>query len=484
MGNSIGIKLTSIKENSLLKKIKLGKDPSFSILPYIYFISKINDIPIDSDIKHEFIEKFTLRNIYTEKEFEINIDKIKSDKFSNEFSFKIEDFPKINQVLILSSIKENSISEKCNLKKEKIILLGNEKKYFQSINDVIQCVNSNNKKFIFFNFIEDKVFQIDFNEKIKLFNFENKEELGFECQEITINYFLKFYYESEWGKDQMNKYNNQTEHIDDKKKESLTNNKSIEENNSNMSDNETNNNKDNNKTNNIQDNNEDNNIQDNNIKNNNIQDNNIQGNNIKDNNFQDNNNKDNNIQVNNNKDNNKNNNIQDNNEVNNIQDNNKKNDVKDNIKENNKVNENIIEKNDNDDKNDGVEIIKNINSEVKENNNNIMKESINENLKSEENNIKNNIIKENENNNNKKNTNHPKEYQSEKKIKKNVFKIKEKYKKNFPIYSQIDSNFRFIHKDKNNSSYIDSRDKIIIDSIDLKECKISGYDIYLGLIEQ
>ena len=227
MGNSIGIKLTSIKENSLLKKIKLGKDPSFSILPYIYFISKINDIPIDSDIKHEFIEKFTLRNIYTEKEFEINIDKIKSDKFSNEFSFKIEDFPKINQVLILSSIKENSISEKCNLKKEQIILLGNEKKYFQSINDVIQCVNSNNKKFIFFNFIEDKVFQIDFNEKIKVFNFENKEELGFECQEITINYFLKFYYESEWGKDQMNKYNNQTEHIDNKNKESLTDKKNI-----------------------------------------------------------------------------------------------------------------------------------------------------------------------------------------------------------------------------------------------------------------
>ena len=26
MGNSIGIELTSIKENSLLKKIKLGKD--------------------------------------------------------------------------------------------------------------------------------------------------------------------------------------------------------------------------------------------------------------------------------------------------------------------------------------------------------------------------------------------------------------------------------------------------------------------------
>ena len=47
-----------------------------------------------------------------------------------------------------------------------------------------------------------------------------------------------------------------------------------------------------------------------------------------------------------------------------------------------------------------------------------MKESINKNLKSEENNIKNNIIKENENNNNKKNTNLPKEYQSEKKLKK------------------------------------------------------------------
>jgi hypothetical protein len=64
-----------------------------------------------------------------------------------------------------------------------------------------------------------------------------------------------------------------------------------------------------------------------------------------------------------------------------------------------------------------------------------------------------------------------------------IRKVKEKYKVNFPIYSQIDLNFRFIHKDNNNSSEIDTRDKIIIDSIDLKESKITGYDIYSGLIE-
>ena len=45
-----------------------------------------------------------------------------------------------------------------------------------------------------------------------------------------------------------------------------------------------------------------------------------------------------------------------------------------------------------------------------------------------------------------------------------IRKVKEKYKINFPIYSQIDLNFRFIHKDNNNS--LDTRDKIIIDSID------------------
>ena len=64
-----------------------------------------------------------------------------------------------------------------------------------------------------------------------------------------------------------------------------------------------------------------------------------------------------------------------------------------------------------------------------------------------------------------------------------IRKVKQKYKVNFPIYSQIDLNFRFIHKDNNNSSEIDTRDKIIIDSIDLKESKITGYDIYSGLIE-
>ena len=64
-----------------------------------------------------------------------------------------------------------------------------------------------------------------------------------------------------------------------------------------------------------------------------------------------------------------------------------------------------------------------------------------------------------------------------------IRKVKEKYKVNFPIYSQIDLNFRFIHKDNNNSSEIDTRDKIIIDSIDLKESKITGFDIYSSLIE-
>ena len=64
-----------------------------------------------------------------------------------------------------------------------------------------------------------------------------------------------------------------------------------------------------------------------------------------------------------------------------------------------------------------------------------------------------------------------------------IRKVKEKYKVNFPIYSQIDLNFRFIHKDNNNSSEIDTRDKIIIDSINLKESKITGFDIYSSLIE-
>ena len=64
-----------------------------------------------------------------------------------------------------------------------------------------------------------------------------------------------------------------------------------------------------------------------------------------------------------------------------------------------------------------------------------------------------------------------------------IRKVKEKYKINFPIYSQIDLNFRFIHKDNNNSSKIDTRDKIIIDSINLKESKITGFDIYSSLIE-
>ena len=187
MGNSIGIKLISISNNQILNSI-IFPETNNKIIPYIYFISKINDIFIQNFNKSNIINKITLFNIITLKETNINLNKTTTENILKDVNYLVCKYPNINNFLLISNVIKNSFSEKKKIKKNKMILIGTDKKYFNDINDITESLNDKKSKFIFYNFEEDYLLEIN--------NEENKEEnLGFEIQEMKRESFIKFYIE-------------------------------------------------------------------------------------------------------------------------------------------------------------------------------------------------------------------------------------------------------------------------------------------------
>ena len=250
MGNSIGIKLISISNNEILNSI-IFPETNNKIIPYIYFISKINDIFIENFNKSNIIHKITLFNIITLKETNVNLNKTTTENILKNVNYLVCKYPNINNFLLISNVIKNSFSERKKIKKNKMILIGTDKKYFNNINDIMESLNDKKNKLIFYNFEEDYLLEIN--------NEENKDEnLGFEIQEMKRESFLKFYIEY-----------NQEKRIEKKiKEERLKMEKLIEEKNKKNKENEKQNFFDN--ENQINNNNNENIIENNNNKENNI----------------------------------------------------------------------------------------------------------------------------------------------------------------------------------------------------------------------
>ena len=252
MGNSIGIKLISISNNEILNSI-IFPETNNKIIPYIYFISKINDIFIENFNKSNIIHKITLFNIITLKETNVNLNKTTTENILKNVNYLVCKYPNINNFLLISNVIKNSFSERKKIKKNKMILIGTDKKYFNNINDIMESLNDKKNKLIFYNFEEDYLLEIN--------NEENKDEnLGFEIQEMKRESFLKFYIEY-----------NQEKRIEKKiKEERLKMEKLIEEKNKKNKENEKQNFFDNENQINNNNNNENNNNKENNINNINI----------------------------------------------------------------------------------------------------------------------------------------------------------------------------------------------------------------------
>ena len=194
MGSSLGLKIKSIEKNETIKSITFMAN-KYHIVPYVYFITKINNF-VEEFRKNQIVKNFTVYNVITQKEYTISIEYMQSDAFVKGIEYERKELPQLNQFLLISNVAKNSISDKCGIIKDEMILLGNKSNYFTAINDVVMDVQNKKEEFVFYNFKKDYMIVINFTEKRIEMKCEG-EGLGFECQEISRINFITYYYNFE-----------------------------------------------------------------------------------------------------------------------------------------------------------------------------------------------------------------------------------------------------------------------------------------------
>lgn len=177
MGNTLGLKITKIGECNILKDVVFSQDKK--VLPYLHYIVKINKFYVENFIKGSVIREFTIKDVIRDKDFTIAIERMESGLFFEGLSYLLEQVPKLERVLFISNVLYDSPSNIRGVRAGQTILLGNEKRYFDCLENVEEEITSSNAKFIFYDFLEEKVYFIDFEE----FRQGSSElKMGFECE--------------------------------------------------------------------------------------------------------------------------------------------------------------------------------------------------------------------------------------------------------------------------------------------------------------
>lgn len=177
MGNTLGLKITKIGECNILKDVVFSQDKK--VLPYLHYIIKINKFYVENFIKGSVIREFTIKDVIRDKDFTIAIERMESGLFFEGLSYLLEQVPKLERVLFISNVLYDSPSNIRGVRAGQTILLGNEKRYFECLENVEEQITSSNAKFIFYDFLEEKVYFVDFEE----FRQGNNElKMGFECE--------------------------------------------------------------------------------------------------------------------------------------------------------------------------------------------------------------------------------------------------------------------------------------------------------------
>jgi hypothetical protein len=178
MGNVLAIKIHHIHDTSILKAILFSEDQK--IVPFIHFITKINNYHPENLRKGLIIHEFTIFNILTRKDNVIRIERVESRLFFDGLIFTLDPIPHFQNCLQVTKVLDGSLAHLKALKPDTSILLGIENQYFSKFEDVDIALNKKEKKFLFYDFLQEKVNIIDFN--IDGYG----DYLGFECELKTI----------------------------------------------------------------------------------------------------------------------------------------------------------------------------------------------------------------------------------------------------------------------------------------------------------
>jgi hypothetical protein len=174
MGNALALKIHHIGDTNLLKTILFSDNQP--IVPYIHYITKINNYYPENIRKNLVINQFTIFDILTRKEYVIRIERVESTLFFDRLSFTLDTVPIIQNFLLVTKVFNGSLAELKALKPHINILLGLENEYFTKFEDVEKAIKNKQNKFIFYDFLNEKIDLLDFNTE------RYGDYLGFECE--------------------------------------------------------------------------------------------------------------------------------------------------------------------------------------------------------------------------------------------------------------------------------------------------------------
>jgi len=188
MGNSQGLKIKNYDNNEILRDIRLHDNQK--IIPYVHFILKLNRFQVENFPKNHLIKEFTLINIITERQNVIHIDSMESGYFLKDLEYSFENIPEKNEFILITKVLEKSASEDFKIKPNYTILLGDEEKYFDSLDNISSNLKSNKYKFLFYDISENKTFSLDYTNFFQKLPVD-KISLGIECGNISRLKLLK-----------------------------------------------------------------------------------------------------------------------------------------------------------------------------------------------------------------------------------------------------------------------------------------------------
>lgn len=185
MGNVYGIKILKIKENGLLNDVIFAENKT--ILPYIYYITKINKFYVENFRKGSIIKEFTILNIFDRKEYSISIEHVESGYFFDSLEYKFGEIPKIERMLRVSKVLEEGLAHSYGIKAQQTILLGSECEYFQSFKNLEDEILKKKSCLYFYDFIDNKIKNLTFD-----VNNDNVDvKLGIECELVNVTELSK-----------------------------------------------------------------------------------------------------------------------------------------------------------------------------------------------------------------------------------------------------------------------------------------------------
>jgi len=191
MGNAQGLKIKNHDNNEIIRDVKTNENQR--IIPYIHFITKLNRFQVENFPKNHLIREFTIVNFITEKQNVIRVDSMEAGFFLKGLEYSFGSIPERTEFILITNVLENSASQATKIKPNFTLLLGDEIKYFDSLENIAENLNAKIFKFVFFDITESKTFVIDYSEKFIKHGENNKDKicLGIECGNISKLRLLK-----------------------------------------------------------------------------------------------------------------------------------------------------------------------------------------------------------------------------------------------------------------------------------------------------